>query len=180
MPAHITFAPGASPDKRSYRVCFASARLFTPRWSVQKGHERDHRAYTAQAAQRSSKFLSPRFQRIGRLLELVEAGELDAESAPARARMSSRDTPLEQIPVMILSGGLGTRLREESERVPKPLVDIGERPILWHIMKLFGHFGFNRFVLCLGYKSWEIKEYFLRYREHLADFTVRLGDPDRP
>lgn len=81
---------------------------------------------------------------------------------------------------MILCGGMGTRLREATERVPKPLVDIGERPILWHIMKLYRAHGFRRFVLCLGYKSWAIKEYFLRYREHLADFTIRLSDDHTP
>ena len=75
---------------------------------------------------------------------------------------------------MILAGGLGTRLREETERVPKPLVQIGERPIIWHIMKLYGHYGFRRFILCLGYKSHILKEYFLRYREQLSDITVRI------
>jgi glucose-1-phosphate cytidylyltransferase len=89
--------------------------------------------------------------------------------------MSRRDTPTEDIPVVILAGGLGTRLREETERVPKPLVQIGERPIIWHIMKLYGHFGFRRFVLCLGYKSHVLKEYFLRYREQLSDVTVHLS-----
>ena len=88
--------------------------------------------------------------------------------------MPSRDTPLAEIPVVILAGGLGTRLREETERVPKPLVQIGERPIIWHIMKLYGHYGFKRFMLCLGYKSHMFKEYFLRYREQLSDITVRL------
>jgi glucose-1-phosphate cytidylyltransferase len=80
------------------------------------------------------------------------------------------------IPVVVLCGGQGTRLREETERVPKPLVDIGGKPILWHILKVYGHYGFSRFVLCLGYKSWDIKEYFLRFREHQTDFTVRLGN----
>ncbi len=94
--------------------------------------------------------------------------------------MSSRDTPLEKMPVVILAGGLGTRMREETERVPKPLVPIGERPILWHIMKLYAHHGAQRFVLCLGFKSWQIKEYFLRYREQIADLTVRLGEPAPP
>jgi glucose-1-phosphate cytidylyltransferase len=84
------------------------------------------------------------------------------------------------IPVVILCGGMGTRLREATERVPKPLVDIGERPILWHIMKLYRAHGFRRFVLCLGYKSWAIKEYFLTYREHLSDFTIRLSDEHTP
>jgi glucose-1-phosphate cytidylyltransferase len=89
----------------------------------------------------------------------------------------SEQTPTNEIPVVILCGGLGTRLREVTESVPKPLVDIGAKPILWHIMKLYDHFGFRRFVLCLGYKSYDIKEYFLKYREHVTDFTIRLrGD----
>jgi len=84
------------------------------------------------------------------------------------------------IPVVILCGGMGTRLREASEKLPKPLVDIGGRPILWHIMKTYGHYGFRRFVLCLGYKSSEIKSYFLEYREQVADFTLRLSDDHTP
>jgi len=80
------------------------------------------------------------------------------------------------IPVVILCGGLGTRLREETERLPKPLIDIGTNPILWHIMKVYGHYGFQRFILCLGYKGWLIKEYFLSYRAHLSDFTICLSD----
>jgi glucose-1-phosphate cytidylyltransferase len=92
----------------------------------------------------------------------------------------STKLPNSEIPVVILCGGLGTRLREETERVPKPLVDVGGKPILWHIMKLFGHYGFRRFILCLGYKGWEIKEYFLRYREHLCDLTITMSDDHRP
>jgi glucose-1-phosphate cytidylyltransferase len=84
------------------------------------------------------------------------------------------------MPVVILAGGLGTRLREETERLPKPLVEIGDRPILWHIMKLYGHHGARRFVLCLGFKSWLVKDYFLRYREQVADVTVRLGEHGPP
>jgi glucose-1-phosphate cytidylyltransferase len=79
------------------------------------------------------------------------------------------------IPVVILAGGMGTRLREETEKVPKPLVPIGEKPILWHIMKIYGHYGFRRFIVCLGYKSWLIKEFFLRYREQVSDFTLRMN-----
>ena len=90
--------------------------------------------------------------------------------------MSSKDAPIEDMPVVILAGGMGTRLREATESVPKPLVEIGGKPILWHIMKLYGHYGARRFVLCLGYKSWLIKEYFLRYREHLSDVTVEIGN----
>ena len=85
--------------------------------------------------------------------------------------MSGRDTPLERMPVVILAGGLGTRMREETERLPKPLVGIGERPILWHIMKLFSHYGFNDFIVCLGYKGYVIKEYFANYALHSSDVT---------
>jgi glucose-1-phosphate cytidylyltransferase len=83
------------------------------------------------------------------------------------------------IPVVILCGGMGTRLREASERLPKPLVDIGGSPILWHVMKIYGAHGFRRFVLCLGYKSYLIKNYFLDYRVLTSDFSLRLdGDHD--
>jgi glucose-1-phosphate cytidylyltransferase len=84
------------------------------------------------------------------------------------------------MPVVILCGGQGTRLREETGYRPKPMVEIGERPILWHIMKIYGHHGFDRFVLCLGYLGWEIKQYFLRHREYLRDFTVRMDGQEPP
>ncbi len=77
--------------------------------------------------------------------------------------------------VVVLCGGLGTRMREETEFRPKPLVDIGGRPILWHIMKWYGHQGFQDFVLCLGYKGNMIKEYFLNYEAMNNDFTICLG-----
>jgi glucose-1-phosphate cytidylyltransferase len=77
--------------------------------------------------------------------------------------------------VVILCGGVGTRLREETEFRPKPLVDVGGRPILWHIMKLYAHYGFHDFVLCLGYRGNMIKEYFLNYEAMNNDFTICLG-----
>jgi len=80
-----------------------------------------------------------------------------------------------QTPVVILCGGQGTRIREASEKLPKPLIKIGTQPILWHIMKLYGSYGFRRFVLCLGYKAWDIKEYFLRYEEMMSDLTLQMG-----
>ena len=67
------------------------------------------------------------------------------------------------IPVVILAGGLGTRLREETEFRPKPMVPIGGKPVLWHIMKLYSHYGFYRFIICLGYKGEMIKHYFANY-----------------
>ncbi|HYX24371.1 MAG TPA: sugar phosphate nucleotidyltransferase, partial [Thermoanaerobaculia bacterium] len=83
------------------------------------------------------------------------------------------------MPVVILCGGKGTRLREETEYRPKPMVEIGPQPILWHIMKSYGAHGLDRFILCLGYKGWEIKQYFLRYKEMHCDFTVAM-DGSRP
>jgi glucose-1-phosphate cytidylyltransferase len=83
------------------------------------------------------------------------------------------------MPVVILCGGKGTRLREETEYRPKPMVEIGPQPILWHIMKIYGAHGLDRFVLCLGYKGWEIKQYFLRYKEMHCDFTLTM-DGSRP
>ena len=80
----------------------------------------------------------------------------------------------EQIPVVILCGGLGTRLAEQTEVRPKPLVEIGGRPILWHIMKHYSKFGFNEFVLPLGYKGDQIKRYFLDYHALGHDMTVSL------
>ena len=77
--------------------------------------------------------------------------------------------------VVILCGGMGTRLREETEFRPKSMVKIGPKPILWHIMRHYAHQGFNQFVLCLGYKGEVIKEYFYHYMLHSNDVTVKLG-----
>lgn len=78
---------------------------------------------------------------------------------------------------IILCGGMGTRLREHTELRPKPMVEIGGRPILWHIMKLYAFHGITDFILCLGYKGHIIKEYFLNYEAMNSDFTVCLGQP---
>jgi glucose-1-phosphate cytidylyltransferase len=78
------------------------------------------------------------------------------------------------IPVFILCGGLGTRIKEETEFKPKPMVPIGNRPILWHIMHLYRNYGFKKFILCSGFKSEVIKSYFLNYASMNSDFTVDL------
>jgi glucose-1-phosphate cytidylyltransferase len=78
--------------------------------------------------------------------------------------------------VVILAGGLGTRLSEETASRPKPMVEIGERPILWHIMKSYSHYGFSDFIVCLGYKGYVIKEYFSNYFLHMSDVTLDLRD----
>lgn len=74
--------------------------------------------------------------------------------------------------VVILAGGFGTRISEETDLKPKPMIEIGERPILWHIMKIYSHYGFNDFIICLGYKGYVIKEYFSNYFLHNCDVTL--------
>jgi glucose-1-phosphate cytidylyltransferase len=76
--------------------------------------------------------------------------------------------------VVILAGGLGTRLSEETSTRPKPMVEIGGMPILWHIMKIYSHYGFNEFIICLGYKGYMIKEYFANYFLHMSDVTIDI------
>jgi glucose-1-phosphate cytidylyltransferase len=78
--------------------------------------------------------------------------------------------------VVLFCGGLGTRLREHSDTIPKPLVTVGYRPILWHLMRYYAHFGHKDFILCLGYRGDMIREYFLNYKEHMSnDFTMSRG-----
>ena len=80
--------------------------------------------------------------------------------------------------VVILAGGLGTRISEESHLKPKPMIEIGEEPILWHIMKHYSKYGFNEFIICLGYKSFVVKDYFANYYLHTSDVTFDLGTND--
>src|SRR5204862_8155877 len=78
--------------------------------------------------------------------------------------------------VVIFAGGLGTRISEETDIRPKPMVEIGGKPVLWHIMKMYSHYGFNEFIICLGYKGYVIKEYFMHYFLHNSDITIELGN----
>ncbi len=78
--------------------------------------------------------------------------------------------------VVILAGGYGTRISEESHLKPKPMVEIGEMPILWHIMKYYSHFGYNEFIICLGYKAYIIKEFFADYYLHASDITFDFAN----
>lgn len=77
---------------------------------------------------------------------------------------------------VILCGGQGTRIRDVSEVLPKPMLPIGGLPILWHIMKIYSHYGVKDFILCLGYKGWLIKEFFLNYRAMTSDISIKLGE----
>ena len=76
--------------------------------------------------------------------------------------------------VVIFAGGLGTRISEETDTRPKPMVEIGGKPILWHIMKIYSHYGFNDFIICLGYRGYVVKEYFMNYFLHNSDITIDL------
>lgn len=89
-------------------------------------------------------------------------------------RQRSLNKNIKSMKVVILAGGLGTRLMEETEARPKPMVEIGGKPILWHIMKIYETYGYNDFVLCLGYKAQSIKEYFLNYYLYNSDVTIEL------
>ncbi len=80
--------------------------------------------------------------------------------------------------VVILAGGLGTRILEESGRIPKPMVPIGDYPIIWHLIKTYSHYGFKEFIVCLGYKGYALKEYFSNYYLHNCDLTVNLKNGD--
>ena len=126
------------------------------------------------------------------------AGPLDDRRGPGAAREAKEDDVEESCPAdvrftrpplragrgartmkaMILCGGRGTRLREHTETLPKPLVEIGGRPILWHIMKSYAAHGITDFILCLGYKGHLIKDYFLNYEALSMDFSICLGKPD--
>jgi glucose-1-phosphate cytidylyltransferase len=79
---------------------------------------------------------------------------------------------------VILAGGLGTRIAEESDTKPKPMVEVGGRPLLWHIMKIYAHHGVKDFVICLGYKGYVIKEFFFNYYRHMSDMRIDLRNGD--
>lgn len=81
--------------------------------------------------------------------------------------------------VVILCGGQGTRIRDVTSDVPKPMIPVGEYPILWHIMRHYAHYGHKAFILCLGYQGQAIKDFFLNYRAHTSDFTLSLGSSSR-
>src|SRR5262245_9987744 len=78
--------------------------------------------------------------------------------------------------IVVFAGGMGTRISEESHLRPKPMIEIGNKPILWHIMKIFSSQGFNDFIICLGYKGYIIKEYFFNYFLHNSDVTIEVKD----
>ena len=77
--------------------------------------------------------------------------------------------------VVIFAGGLGTRLAEETDVRPKPMVEVGGKPMIWHIMKIYSYYGFNEFIICLGYKGYQIKEYFMNYFLHNSDITIDVA-----
>ena len=92
--------------------------------------------------------------------------------------MTTSESRISTVKVVILAGGLGTRLREETEYKPKPMVEIGDRPVLWHLMKLFAHQGLDDFIVCTGYRGNVIKDYFFNYQARVNDFTISLRRPE--
>jgi glucose-1-phosphate cytidylyltransferase len=89
--------------------------------------------------------------------------------------LSGQPKNFPELKVVIFAGGMGTRISEESYLKPKPMIEIGDKPILWHIMKIYAAHGFNDFLICLGYKGYVLKEYFLNYYLHNADVTVDIA-----
>ncbi|MEL6148129.1 MAG: glucose-1-phosphate cytidylyltransferase [Chloroflexota bacterium] len=82
------------------------------------------------------------------------------------------------MPVVIFAGGQGTRIRDVADDIPKPLIRVGNRPIIWHVMKIYAHYGLKDFIVCLGYKGWLLKEFFLNYQRFTSDFVIDLSKPD--
>lgn len=82
-------------------------------------------------------------------------------------------------PVVILCGGMGTRLKEETDYKPKPMVEVGGKPILWHIMRIYSHYGYRKFILCLGYKGEMIVDYFANYKTRSRDFSMKIGEDQK-
>ena len=96
-------------------------------------------------------------------------------ASPANHKINQKLLWRKILKVVILAGGYGTRIRDVAEDIPKPMIPIGPYPILWHIMKYYSSYGFNEFVICLGYKGQSIKDFFLNYEANTQDFTVSFG-----
>lgn len=105
-----------------------------------------------------------------------EFSENPIKEVSCQTSLQTQAPPPDMPPAMILCGGMGTRLRDVSEILPKPMVPIGTQPIVWHIMKCFAAFGVKRFILCLGYKKEEFVDYFINFQARATDVTIKLGD----
>lgn len=109
---------------------------------------------------------------------MVGEGDLEPGAGRSAKCLSPASRSCLAMKVVILAGGRGTRLGEETEVRPKPMVEVGNKPILWHIMKIYSHHGFDEFVICLGYKGYMIKEYFSNYFLHSSDVTIDVKADD--
>ena len=103
--------------------------------------------------------------------QFVESGKWKSHAGRESRWGKERPGKDERMKVVILAGGLGTRISEESHLKPKPMIEIGGKPIIWHIMKIYSHYGFNDFIICLGYKGSMIKEFFSNYFLYMSDVT---------
>src|SRR5262249_10611115 len=146
------------------------------------GRSRTHRARARSVVGSQSSRRRARPDRDGGALGALVRAARPRRGGPRRggagphARRAGPRAQESAMKVVLFCGGLGTRLREHSETIPKPLVNVGFRPILWHLMRYYAHFGHKDFILCLGYRGDLIREYFLNYREELTnDFTLDGG-----
>ena len=174
LDAPVTFAEGAGPDARNYRVDFSkiTARLpeFVPTWTIDLGHRRDGARHgrVRPAAWTTSKGLG-------------SSGWHASASSSSRVPSTSRCAVSWPVvgglmKVVLFCGGLGMRMRSGPDSLPKPMMPIGNRPVLWHVMRYYAHFGHTEFILCLGYGAKSVKDYFLEYRETESnDFVLAKG-----
>ncbi len=146
---------------------------YRPQWTVRQGVAQLVEAFRA-AGLSPADFTGPRYVRLRRIRELQQQGRLDATLRWAGSRRwPTRGGTMK---VVLFCGGLGMRLRDYADNVPKPMVPIGYRPIIWHLMKYYAHFGHKDFILCLGYRGDLIKHYFLNYEEFVTnDFVLSEG-----
>ena len=187
--SRVTYAEGGAPDPRCYRVnCDEIAwtlPAFQPRWTVRDGVRELYDAYRANNLTFDAfAGATSRYLRIQQLQRLLGEGRIDnhmrwtaphVDASHPGSAASVAYPRQAHMKVVLFCGGLGMRIRD-NENIPKPMMAIGYRPIMWHLMKYYAHFGFRDFILCLGYRADYIKNYFLTYNECMSnDFTLSDG-----
>ncbi len=160
---------------------FLAGNLYTTWTELDKAKYRKERGYEQVEAVLHYKELGD--EELGSIIEYTRGADEITERPSDIGRKQSKRIPSSgrhggicEMKVVILAGGFGTRISEESHLKPKPMIEIGERPILWHIMKYYSQFGFHEFVICLGYKQYVVKEFFADYFLHTSDVTFDLAN----
>src|SRR5207244_7465007 len=136
----------------------------------------EEKRYTARASLIAARRLSPRDRRTARRWLNRCQDRQRACSSNAYDLLPHNSLRASAMKAVILAGGLGTRISEETHLKPKPMIEIGGKPILWHIMKLYSTHGVQEFIICCGYKGYVIKEYFANYFLHMSDVTFDMAD----